>query len=128
MSKHSLEKGRMWTLSKDGRFAPKWVRLAPNGTHSGLFQVRFQCIWRPCAKCTEIWSEKATDLSHLGPIWPTLEPNLPTLVSSLWTRNYAYSVTRIVVDLVKLQGDHHNAQKIRALFRENKVEQLTFFL
>ena len=32
------------------------------------------------AKCTEIWSEKAPDLSHLGPIWPTLEPNL----ASLW--------------------------------------------
>ena len=24
----------------------------------------------PCAKCTEIWSEKAPDLSHLGQIWP----------------------------------------------------------
>ena len=27
--------------------APKWVRLAPNGTNPGLFQIRFQCIWRP---------------------------------------------------------------------------------
>ena len=26
--------------------APKWVRLAPNGTNPGLFQIRFQCIWR----------------------------------------------------------------------------------
>ena len=43
--------------------APKWVRLAPNGG----------------AKCTEIWSEKVPDLSHLGQIWPTLEPNLPSL-------------------------------------------------
>ena len=25
--------------------APKWVRLAPNGTNPGLFQIRFQCIW-----------------------------------------------------------------------------------
>ena len=23
--------------------APKWVRLAPNGTNPGLFQIRFQC-------------------------------------------------------------------------------------
>ena len=30
--------------------APKWVRLAPNG----LFQISFQCIWRPCVKCTAI--------------------------------------------------------------------------
>ena len=28
-------------------FAPKWVRFAPNGTNPGLFQIRFQCIWRP---------------------------------------------------------------------------------
>ena len=32
------------------------------------------------AKCTEIWSEKAPHLSHLGPIWPTFEPNVPSLV------------------------------------------------
>ena len=33
--------------------APKWVRLVgPN--------------------CTDIWSEKVLDLSHFGPIWPTL--------------------------------------------------------
>ena len=62
--------------------APKWVRLAQNGTNPGLFQIRFQCIWRPGAKCTEIWSEKSPDLSHFGPIWPTLEPNLPSLTQS----------------------------------------------
>ena len=27
-------------------------------------------------------SEKAPNLSHLGPIWPTLEPNLPSLVKT----------------------------------------------
>ena len=54
--------------------APKWVRLAPNyGTNPGLFK-----IYR--AKCTEIWSEKVPDLSHLAPIWPSLEPNLPSLL------------------------------------------------
>ena len=47
--------------------ATKWVRLAQNGTNPGLFQIRFQCIWRGGAKCTDIWSEKAPDLSHLGP-------------------------------------------------------------
>ena len=30
--------------------APKWVRLAPNGTNPGLFQIRFQCIWRPLSR------------------------------------------------------------------------------
>ena len=33
--------------------ALKWVRLAPNGTNPGIFQIRFQCIWRGGAKCTE---------------------------------------------------------------------------
>ena len=58
---------------------PKWVRLDPkldkSGTISdqisvhlarlGLFQIRFQYIWLD-------W----------GPIWPTLEPNLPSLARS----------------------------------------------
>ena len=52
--------------------APKWVRLAPNWTSPGLFKIRFHC--------TEIWSEKAPDLSHLGPIGPTFEPNLPSTI------------------------------------------------
>ena len=40
------------TVHLDGHFeagmvglAPKWVRLAPNGTNPGLFQIRFQYIW-----------------------------------------------------------------------------------
>ena len=70
------------TKAKLSDFGPKWIWLAPNGTNPGLFQIRFQCIWRPRAKCTEIWSEKAPDLSHLGPIWHTLEPNLPSLPST----------------------------------------------
>ena len=60
--------------------APKWLTLAPNDTNTGLFQIRFQYILARRAKM--YWnlickrSEKATDLSHLGPIWPTLETNL----------------------------------------------------
>ena len=35
-------------------------------------------------KCTERWSEKkAQDLSDLGPIWHTLEPNLPALLQTV---------------------------------------------
>ena len=36
--------------------APKWVRLAPNGTNPGLFQIRFQCIWRP-GQSDPLWSQ-----------------------------------------------------------------------
>ena len=60
-------------------FAPKWVRLAPNGTNPRLFQIRFQYILVSRPKCTEIWSEKVSDLSHLGPIWPILVPKLAYL-------------------------------------------------
>ena len=38
-----------------GGLAPKWVRLAPNGTNPGLFQIRFQCIWRPRARSRLLW-------------------------------------------------------------------------
>ena len=81
--------------------APKWVRLAPNGTNPGLFQIRFQCIWRGCAKCTEIWSQKAPDLSHLGAIWTTLKPNLPSLITIQCptTRSVRQSVESEVIPL-----------------------------
>ena len=41
------------------------VRLAPNGTNPGLFQIRFQYIWLDRVKCTENWFEKVPDLSNL---------------------------------------------------------------
>ena len=47
---------------RDGKFGSKVGQIGPK--------------W---AKCTDIWSEKAPDLTHLEPIWPTLEPNLPSL-------------------------------------------------
>ena len=62
--------------------APKRVRLDPKVANSGSFSDQISVHLAPCAKCTEIWSEKAPDLSHLGLIWPTLEPNLPPLCQS----------------------------------------------
>ena len=35
------------------------------------FRLDFSTFWRGAPKCTEIWSEKVPDLSHLGQIWPT---------------------------------------------------------
>ena len=35
------------------------------------------CLTKP--KCTEFWSEKVPDLSHLGPMWPTFGSNLTSL-------------------------------------------------
>ena len=54
-----------------------WVKLAPNWKNLDFFQIRFQYILA-LPKCTEIWSEKIHDLSHLGSIWPILGRNLVT--------------------------------------------------
>ena len=66
---------------------PKWVRLAPNGTYLGIFQIRFssQYILARRALMYLIWSEECPDLSHLGSIWPTLGPNLVTVYRNKWT-------------------------------------------
>ena len=73
--------------SKVGQIGTKWDK-------SGAFSDQISVHLARGAKCTEIWSEKAPDyteiwsekapdLSHLAPIWPTLEPNLPSLVETL---------------------------------------------
>ena len=59
--------------------APKWVRLAPNETNPGLFQIRFQCIWRRVPNALKSDLKKSRICPIWGPIWPTLEPNLPFL-------------------------------------------------
>ena len=55
--------------------APKWVRLAPNGTNPGLFQIGFQCQMH----WNLIW--KRPGFVPFEPIWPTLEPNLASLLT-----------------------------------------------
>ena len=55
--------------ARDVRFRSKVGQIGLNGTNPGLFQIRFS----PCS------IQSGSDLSNLGPIWPTLEPNLPSL-------------------------------------------------
>ena len=62
-------------------YGRKWLRLALNGTNTGLFHIRFQYILAE-PKCTEVWYEKVSGLSHLGTNWPTLGPSLSFLNSS----------------------------------------------
>ena len=75
--------------SKVGQIGPKWDK---SGAFSDQISVhlahRAKCteIWSEKApdlsdraKCTEMWPEKAPDLSHLGSIWPTSKPTLPSL-------------------------------------------------
>ena len=58
-------------LGMVGGSAPKWVRLAPNGTNPGLYQIRFQYIWLPSLvsiqlSLKEICQDEA-GMSELGP-------------------------------------------------------------
>ena len=50
---------------------PKWVRLAPNGTNPGFFQIS-----SPSQNLLNLILNKLSDLS----LWPTLGPNLATLI------------------------------------------------
>ena len=76
-NRHKYNSHLHWHDTGMSRLATKWVRLATNGTNPRLFQIRFQYILALRPKCTEIWSEKVSDLFHLGAIWPTLVANWP---------------------------------------------------
>ena len=78
--------------------APKLVRLAPNGTNPGLFQITFQCIWRIGPK----WNKSGTFLfrsdfsifgfvenkSRICSIWGKSDP----FRGQLWYTWYIYAV------------------------------------
>ena len=70
-----------WSQQNTGMvgLAPKWVRLAPNGTNPGLFQIRFQYIWLDEPNVLKFDLKKFRICPIWGPIWPTLESNLPSL-------------------------------------------------
>ena len=74
MQFHSVQK--KVGLSGMVGLVPKWVRLAPNGTNPGLFQIRFQCIWRTAPNALK------SDLKKPGicPIWGQSDP--------LWGQTY----------------------------------------
>ena len=74
--------------------APKWVRLAPNGTNPGLFQIRFQCIWRPAPNALK------SDLikSRICPIWGQSDP--------LWSQTYHPWVPAVFTRRF-VYGSHH---------------------
>ena len=65
-------------------FPPVSTRDTRSGSKNGqiLDFLRSVLVWLGEPECTEIWSGKVTDLSHLGPIWPTLKPNQTSLVST----------------------------------------------
>ena len=54
-------------------FASKPGHIDPNGTNLILRSV-FSAFWLGESKYTANWSSKFPDLSHLGPIWPNMDP------------------------------------------------------
>ena len=60
-------------LTKVGQIGTKSEKSGSFSDQISVHLARWAARW---AKCTEIWSEKVPDLSHLGPIWPILGPNL----------------------------------------------------
>ena len=65
---------------RDGRFGSKvgqdWT---PNWTNPGLFQIRFQYIWLDEPNILKCDLKRSRICPTWGPIWPTLEPSLPSL-------------------------------------------------
>ena len=59
-------------MSWEGRFGSKVGQIGPEWDKSGAFLDQISVHLARGAKCTEIWSEKNPDLSHLGPNWPNL--------------------------------------------------------
>ena len=67
-----------------------------------------------CAKMYWIWSENFPDLSHLGPIWPTLGPNLVTVRTYGKTKKLLFHGRRKLM-MLECQGS-------------TKVRSLVFFI
>ena len=62
-----LEKNRITEMSC---LAPKWIRLAPNGSNHGLFKDQFQYILANRTKIYCNWYLKIHDMSHSGQSGP----------------------------------------------------------
>ena len=93
--------------------APKWVRLAPNGK----FSDQIQYILAHRAKIYWICSENFPDLSHLGPIWPTLGPNLVTvrLASEFMPLTVSPSVSKNrLLSIANFESDWLASSKFKA--------------
>ena len=60
----------------------RWARLALNVTNPGFFRLDFSTFWLSEPKCTEIWSENVThfEVTHFGP-----KPYIPVaVIAPMW--------------------------------------------
>ena len=87
---------------------PKWVRLAPNWTNMDIFfrsdSVHFGSLSQNVLNL--IW-KKSPDLSHFGPFWPTLCPNLPPVSPPLVSRDEFLSEGAVTSD----STDRHTSRR-----------------
>ena len=96
--------------TRDGRFGSKVGQIGPKWDKSGAFSDQISVHLAPRAKCTEIWSEKATDLSHLGsksdPLWSqTYHP--------WWASSSTTTGVRLGLNWAKLPPDGTNRELIK---------------
>ena len=80
----SIDKSNIWTIQQSiryclTRFGPKMGQIGPKWYKSGTFQIRFQYIWLDEPNVLKYDLKKSRICPICGRIWPTLEPNLPSL-------------------------------------------------
>ena len=83
--------------------APNWVRLVPNGTNPGLFQIRFQYIWlyEPnVLKCDLKKSWICPILGQSEPIWSQTYHPCMTVTSHFCSVIYMFCLVIIFLPKV----------------------------
>ena len=68
-------------ISKSG---PKWVRLAPNGTNPGLFQIRFSTFW--LGELNLIWTSPG-----FLPFGPKSDIPVWSTFPAIWHKHFIYA-------------------------------------
>ena len=75
---------------------PKWVKLTPNGTNPGIFQIRFSTFGSVEPNVLNLIWKKSPDLSHLGQFDPLWGQNWPPSLVWQWNCMCWYLSWRIL--------------------------------
>ena len=86
---------------------PKGSDWIPNWTNPGLFQIRFQIIWLIEPNVLKSDLKKSRICPIWGPIWPTLEPNLPSLAKH---QNLQTEMSGLTLNWVRLASNGTNLE------------------
>ena len=144
---------RKWsTAPRILNLGPKWVRLTqigtnlgllqiwfefiwlqsgsdwtPNWTNPGLFQIRFQYIWldEPNVLNSDLKKSRICPIS--GPIWPTLEPNLPSLSGRLfvsWVFPLRFQLRVLHIEIQVLLGEYPRNILFCSISRQPNIDRV----